>query len=72
MESFIFSNVEENELEIILDAIEERKVNENDIIIRQDDSGNCLYIVESGELICTKIFVTSFKIYRKEKIVQSF
>lgn len=53
----MFSNVGPEELNIILNAMEERKASENEVIIREGDEGNCLYVVESGNLICTKRFV---------------
>lgn len=55
--SFIFGGVDDNELSIILSAMEERKFNINDIVIREGDIGYCLYVVESGRLICTKKIV---------------
>jgi len=55
--TFIFANVEQKELEVILNAMEEQKVEENTVVIKEGDAGSCLYIVESGTLICTKKFV---------------
>lgn len=54
---FMFSSVEENELEIIVNAMEEFKAIPDQIVIKEGDPGNCLYVVDSGRLVCTKIFV---------------
>jgi len=54
--SFLFNNLEENELKNVIDAMGERKFKKEEIIIKQGDSGDDLYIVESGELDCFKTF----------------
>jgi cAMP-dependent protein kinase regulator len=54
--SFLFKNVEKVDVEAIILAMEEKIFEKNDIVIRQNDNGECLYIVEEGELICTKYF----------------
>jgi len=58
--SFIFSAVEQKELEIIVDAMEQKQCKENEVVIKQGDEGDCLYVVEAGLLTCTKQFVFRF------------
>lgn len=41
-------------MEIIVGAIEERKVKSGDVVIKQGDLGNELYIVESGTFTCVR------------------
>lgn len=53
--SFIFNNLDENEQNTVLDAVEEKRFKANDIIITEGEKGDLLYVVESGDLICTKV-----------------
>ena len=54
--SFLFSNLEPNELEIVIGAMDEKHYKENENVITQGESGDCLYVVEEGNLDCTKHF----------------
>lgn len=56
-QSFMFSALNPDELNIVLDAMVEVKAQAGDVIIREGDDGNELYVVDSGTLDCTKIFV---------------
>lgn len=53
---FMFRHLEEKEMEIILDAVAVKKFNPDDMVIRQGDDGNELYIVGAGRLKCFKRF----------------
>lgn len=50
--SFLFSNLEPKDLEIVIGAFEEKIFHKNDNIITQGDQGDCLYFVESGNCEC--------------------
>lgn len=52
----MFNALDEKEFEIVVDSIEEVKVNPGDVIIKEGDEGDCMYVVESGTLTCTKVF----------------
>lgn len=52
----MFNALEENELKIVIDAIEEVKAKEGDKIITEGDEGDCMYVLEQGSLVCTKVF----------------
>lgn len=52
----MFQNLDEKELETIINAAEEKKVKQGEYIIKQDDDGDHLFVVISGNLKCTKIF----------------
>lgn len=52
----MFNALEEKEFEIVVDSIEEVKVHPHDVIIKEGDEGECMYVVESGTLTCTKHF----------------
>lgn len=56
--SFMFNSLESTDLKIVIDAMEEKKFVKGDVIINQGDQGDCLYIVEEGELDCFKKFVS--------------
>lgn len=52
----MFSALDETELKIVVDAIEEIKGGPGDVIIKEGDQGDCMYVLEEGELDCTKVF----------------
>ena len=54
--SFLFSNLEPNELEIVIGAMDEKHFKPGENVITQGESGDCLYVVEEGNLDCTKHF----------------
>ena len=41
---------------IVVDAMEEKRYKEGDVVISQGDDGAELYVVESGSLSCKKLF----------------
>lgn len=53
---FMFRHLEEKEMSIILDAVEVKHFENNDMVIRQGDDGYELYIVGAGQLKCYKRF----------------
>ena len=57
MLSILFNNLEEKEMDIVIDAMDEIDCEAGKYVITQGDKGDCLYIVESGTLICNKRFV---------------
>jgi cAMP-dependent protein kinase regulator len=58
----MFSALNPNELNIVLGAMQNIKKKQGDLIIKEGDDGDNLYVVESGVLTCTKLFV-SYIIY---------
>jgi cAMP-dependent protein kinase regulator len=53
----MFSCLNPQELEIVLDAMQYVKKHPGEFIIKEGDDGDNLYVVESGVLTCTKHFV---------------
>ena len=53
--SFIFSSLDKKEIEIVINAMEEKKFKIDEKVITQGEVGDCLYIVETGSLSCYKI-----------------
>jgi cAMP-dependent protein kinase regulator len=62
----MFNSLEEKDREIVIMAMEEVKFSKGDKVISQGEDGNELYVVESGILKCTKIFVSSVLITGKQ------
>lgn len=54
--SFMFSGLNPKEKLIVVDAMEEKKCGPGEPVIKEGDEGNCLYVVGSGTLSCTKVF----------------
>jgi cAMP-dependent protein kinase regulator len=46
--SFMFSGLDESEKKIVVDAMEEKKTFKNEIVIKEGDQGDALYVVASG------------------------
>lgn len=55
-ESFLFNSLDEKEFEIVIDAMTEVKLKPGEVIIKEGDDGDYLYVVENGKLQCSKIF----------------
>ena len=51
-QAFMFSNLEEKEKIIVIGAMEEKKYNKDDVVIKQGDDGDVLYVVDTGSLKC--------------------
>jgi cAMP-dependent protein kinase regulator len=52
-DSFLFSNLEQKDLSLVIGAMQEKPTKAGEQIINQGDDGDCLYVVESGELDCS-------------------
>lgn len=65
----MFSALDDEEFQTVINAVEEVQGIEGDDIIKEGDEGNCMYILESGSLDCTKVFKagdapTHLKVYQ--------
>lgn len=56
----MFTALDENELEVVIDAMDERKIKSGETIIKEGERGDELYVVEDGTLDCFKKFVYYF------------
>ena len=54
--SFLFGNLEQKDLEVVINAMEEKVFKKGENIINQGEKGDCLYFVEEGKLNCYKKF----------------
>ena len=43
--SFMFSGLDSNEMQVVVDAMEEKKCFKNETVIKEGDEGDCLYVV---------------------------
>lgn len=55
-QSFLFNSLEENELNTVINAFDEKKFKAGEAVINQGEQGDCLYLVEQGNLDCYKTF----------------
>jgi len=56
LKCFMFSSLEGKDVEIVINAMEETKFKTGEYVIRQYADGDCLFLVESGKLKCSKKF----------------
>ncbi|CAD8203193.1 unnamed protein product [Paramecium pentaurelia] len=54
-QSFMFSELDEHDLRIVINAMEVIQCKKGDIIIKQGDDGDNLYIVDEGTLDCSRL-----------------
>ena len=54
-ESILFNTLNEKDQNIVLDAMKEENFKKEDLVIREGDDGDVLYVVESGLYNCSKI-----------------
>jgi len=52
----MFSALDDQEKDIVINAMEECKVPCNEVVIQEGDHGDCLFVIGSGTLSCSKIF----------------
>jgi cAMP-dependent protein kinase regulator len=51
----MFMSLDSKDLQVVIDAMDEKKFAAKEYIIKEGDNGDVLYIVESGEAVCTKV-----------------
>ena len=56
IQSFIFNSLDDKELKTVIDSFEEKHYKSGENVITQGDEGDVLYLVDSGELDCEKVF----------------
>ena len=54
----MFSALNPAELNIVVNAMQQVSKKVGDVVIKEGDDGNELYVVESGQLRCTKVLVS--------------
>lgn len=65
MKSFLFSNLDDSDLSIVIGAMKEVPAEKGTTVITQGEDGDCLFVIESGKFDCT------VKSGGQEKLVKS-
>ena len=55
MQAFMFNNLDANEFKVVVSAIEEANFETGASVITEGEQGDCMYVLESGSLECTKV-----------------
>ena len=66
LNSFLFTELNEKDLITVINAMEEVHYKQGETIIKEGDDGDCLYIIEDGELDCFKL------IDNEEKLIKTY
>lgn len=53
--AFMFMGLDEKDLNIVIDAMDQRKCSPGEMVITEGEAGDVLYVVENGTLACSKI-----------------
>ena len=53
--AFMFMGLDEKDLQVVIDAMDQKKTLADEYVIKEGDPGDVLYILESGTMKCTKI-----------------
>jgi cAMP-dependent protein kinase regulator len=53
----MFSGLEEQEMEVVIDAMDEQKIKAGETVITEGEKGDELYVVEEGSFDCYKKLV---------------
>jgi cAMP-dependent protein kinase regulator len=61
----MFMALDDHDLKVVIDAMDEKKVAPGEFVIKEGDAGDVLFIVESGELSCTKVIDGASKFLKK-------
>ena len=67
--AFMFSGLDDAEKKIVVDAMAEHNAITGEVVIKEGDEGDSLYVVGSGTLTCSKVFKgqsapTKLKVYQ--------
>ena len=57
IQSFLFQSLDQKEVDIVINAMEEMTYESGENVINQGNSGDCLFVIEKGDLDCFKKFV---------------
>jgi cAMP-dependent protein kinase regulator len=71
-QAFMFSALNPAELTVVLNAMQEVKKKEGENIITEGEDGDNLYVVESGILTCTKVFVSCLSLIKIERAHRAY
>jgi cAMP-dependent protein kinase regulator len=72
MESFMFSSVEAKDMKVLIGAMQECTVEPGMRLIEQGDDGECLYVIEEGQMNCFKKLDGEEKLVKECKASEAF
>jgi len=55
-QAFLFKALNEEEIDIVIGTMAERSFKSGEVVIKQGEKGEVLYVVEEGQLECHKLF----------------
>ncbi len=70
--SFIFTELNKKDLITLINAMEEVHFKQGETIIKEGDDGECLFIIENGELDCFKLIDQEDKFIKTYKSGETF
>ena len=71
-QNFLFKNLDKEEKNTVINAFEQRNVKPNEVVIKEGDYGDCLYLIEEGQLDCTKVIKGEKTFLKKYESGDSF
>ena len=51
----MFMGLDDKDLQVVIDAMDEKNANAGDTVITEGEHGDDLYVVEQGKLACSKV-----------------
>jgi len=64
-QSFLFSTLDKAEMDKVINAMLEKVVPASSRIIQEGDDGDCMYVIEKGEIECLKLLGGEEKVVKK-------
>jgi cAMP-dependent protein kinase regulator len=63
--AFMFMSLEEKDLQVVIDAMDQKKAAAGEFVINEGEPGEELYILESGTMQCTKVINGEKKVLKQ-------
>lgn len=70
--AFMFQALDQQELDIVIDAMAEVTCKAGDVVIKEGDAGAVLFVVESGQLDCSKVIDGESKLLKTYEPGEAF
>ena len=65
--AFMFAGLEDKDLQVVIDAMDQKKATAEEYVIKEGEPGEVLYILESGTMVCTKVIDGASKTLKEYK-----
>lgn len=63
----MFMSLEEKDLQVVIDAMDQKKAAGGEFVIKEGEPGEVLYILESGTMQCSKVIDGEEKVLKQYK-----